>query len=202
MTYASSNIPSPVGVLKLVASDKGLAAILWENDDPARVRLGEVVQDPDHPILRKAERQLGEYFAGTRTSFELALDMAGTEFQRKVWAALLTIPFGETRSYGQIARQIGQPTASRAVGAAIGKNPLSIIIACHRAIGSDGSLTGFAGGLGTKRYLLQLENGSRVASLLGEGENISITTLTRGRLPPTVGADSPCSEPGWPALAW
>jgi methylated-DNA-[protein]-cysteine S-methyltransferase len=157
MTHFCKTIASPVGTLKLVASDKGLAAILWENDDPKRVRLDALVKEPAHPILVQAEQELGEYFAGKRTSFGIRLDMAGTEFQKKVWDALLTIPFGETRSYADIARQVGSPNAFRAVGAANGRNPISIIAPCHRAIGSDGSLTGFAGGLDTKQYLLTLE---------------------------------------------
>jgi methylated-DNA-[protein]-cysteine S-methyltransferase len=101
---------------------------------------------------------LHEYFAGTRNHFELELDFAGTVFQKQVWQALLTIPFGETRSYSQIARQIGNPTAVRAVGAANGRNPISIIAPCHRVIGASGTLTGFAGGLEAKQYLLTLEN--------------------------------------------
>jgi methylated-DNA-[protein]-cysteine S-methyltransferase len=119
--------------------------------------LGELVEDPRHPVLLKAEQQLSEYFAGKRQVFTVALDMKGTAFQKKVWAALLTIPFGETRTYADIARQLGNPKACRAVGAANGRNPVSIIAPCHRAIGSDGSLTGFAGGLDAKRYLLALE---------------------------------------------
>ena len=157
MAYLYKTIASPVGKLKLVASDNGLAAILWQDDDPRRVRLGELVEDPQHPILLQAQRQLREYFAGYRTAFTIQLDMAGTEFQKKVWQALLAIPFGETRSYADIARQLGNPRATRAVGAANGRNPVSIITPCHRAIGSDGSLTGFAGGLDAKRYLLRLE---------------------------------------------
>jgi len=156
-TYVYKLIDSPIGGLKLVASDRGLAAILWAEDDPRRVRLGEVAEDPRHPILVETERQLGEYFAGTRKAFELDLDFKGTEFQRKVWAALLTIPFGETRSYGQVAMQIGHPTAVRAVGAANGKNPIAIIAPCHRVVGSTGELTGFAGGLAAKLHLLALE---------------------------------------------
>ena len=157
MAYSYKTIASPVGKLKLVASDKGLAAILWEHDDPKRVRLGELREDPKHPILLQTEQQLGEYFACKRNAFTVDLDMVGTEFQKKVWKALLTIPFGETRSYADIARQIGNPKASRAVGAANGRNPISIIAPCHRAIGSNGSLTGFAGGLDAKQYLLTLE---------------------------------------------
>lgn len=148
---------SPVGKLKLVASDKGLVAILWENDSPRRVRLGELVEDAGHPVLRETERQLEEYFAGRRRSFSLALDMRGTRFQNDVWEALLAIPFGETRSYGQLAKQLGNPKATRAVGAANGRNPISIVVPCHRVIGSSGKLTGFAGGLDTKAHLLKLE---------------------------------------------
>jgi methylated-DNA-[protein]-cysteine S-methyltransferase len=156
--YVYKTIASPVGRLKLVASDEGLAAILWENDNPRRVRLGSPAEDASHPVLLEVERQLNEYFAGGRNAFSVRLDFAGTTFQRQVWQALLTIPFGETRSYAQIAKQIGQPAAVRAVGAANGKNPISIIAPCHRVIGSNGKLTGFAGGLQTKAYLLALEN--------------------------------------------
>jgi methylated-DNA-[protein]-cysteine S-methyltransferase len=156
-TYAHKLFESPVGELKLVASEDGLAAILWENDDPARVPLGETVEAPDHPILLEAERQLREYFAGSRQVFDLKLDFAGTAFQRRVWAALLTIPYGETRSYLQIARQIGRPDIVRAVGAANGRNPIPIIAPCHRVIGSNGQLVGFAAGLEIKARLLALE---------------------------------------------
>jgi methylated-DNA-[protein]-cysteine S-methyltransferase len=155
--YVYKIVPSPVGALKLVASNDGLAAILWENDRPGRVRLNIVGEDASHPILLETERQLKDYFAGRRKAFELKLDFAGTEFQKKVWAALLTIPFGETRSYAQIANQIGAPKAVRAVGAANGRNPISIIAPCHRVIGSGGELTGFAGGLEVKAHLLGLE---------------------------------------------
>jgi methylated-DNA-[protein]-cysteine S-methyltransferase len=155
LVYKTMN--SPVGELKLVASDKGLVAILWENDNPRRVRLGDLVEDEKHLILRETERQLKEYFAGKRKSFSLALDMRGTRFQNDVWEALLAIPFGETRSYGQLAKQLGNPNATRAVGAANGRNPISIVVPCHRVIGSSGKLTGFAGGLDTKAHLLKLE---------------------------------------------
>lgn len=155
--YVGKVIDSPVGLLKLVATERGLTAILWGNDDPRRVPLGDVVECDDHPVLIEAERQLREYFAGHREVFDLPLDFRGTEFQRRVWNALLTIPFGETRSYSQIARQIGCPSAVRAVGAANGRNPLSIIAPCHRVLGSNGKLTGFAGGLETKAKLLSHE---------------------------------------------
>ena len=155
--HVSKTLRSPVGELTLVASANGLAAILWENDRPGRVKLNIVAQDDNHPVLRETERQLNQYFAGTRTHFDLPLDFAGTDFQKKVWAALLTIPFGETRSYAQIAAQVGSPKAVRAVGAANGRNPISIVAPCHRVIGSNGTLTGFAGGLDAKRVLLALE---------------------------------------------
>src|SRR5262249_20412718 len=153
----AKTIRSPVGALTLIASNDGLAAILWENDRAGRVRLDVVAEDAGNPVLRETERQLAEYFAGRRKAFDLTLDFAGTAFQKKVWHALLTIPFGETRSYAQIARQIGHPTAVRAVGAANGRNPISIVAPCHRVIGSSGALTGFAGGLDVKAQLLRLE---------------------------------------------
>ncbi|WP_213804666.1 methylated-DNA--[protein]-cysteine S-methyltransferase [Granulicella sp. dw_53] len=160
MKLVYKTMDSPVGELKIVASDKGLTAILWENDNPRRVRLGELVEDKKHPVLCETERQLKEYFDGKRRSFSLALDMRGTRFQNDVWEALLAIPFGETRSYGQLAKQLGNPKATRAVGAANGRNPISIIVPCHRVIGSSGKLTGFAGGLDTKARLLDLEAGN------------------------------------------
>jgi methylated-DNA-[protein]-cysteine S-methyltransferase len=159
MTYFYKTMPSPVGVLTLVAGDHGLAAILWENDDPKRVRLSPLEENLTHPVLLEAERQLRDYFTGKLKKFSLKLDFAGTEFQKRVWAALLTIPFGETRSYAQIATQVGSPKAVRAVGAANGKNPISIVAPCHRVIGSSGKLTGFAGGLAAKELLLRLESG-------------------------------------------
>lgn len=160
MSYYYKITTTPVGVLTLIASDRGLAAILWQDDSPRRVRLVPRVENADHPLLLQAEQQLQEYFAGTRQRFDLPLDFAGTEFQRKVWAALVSIPFGETRSYKQIAEQIGHPSAMRAVGAANGRNPVSIIAPCHRVIGANGKLTGFAGGLDIKAFLLSLESGA------------------------------------------
>lgn len=157
MGLAYKKMKSPIGELKLVASDTGLVAILWENDSPRRVRLDEMVEDGQHPVLVETERQLKEYFAGKRKTFSVALDMRGTRFQRDVWEALLAIPFGETRSYGQLAKQLGNPRATRAVGAANGRNPVSIIVPCHRVIGASGKLTGFAGGLDAKAHLLGLE---------------------------------------------
>jgi len=157
MTLAYTLFPSPVGELTLVASDTGLVAILWQDDDPARVRLAGRQEKPDHPILARATSQLTDYFAGVLRAFTVPLDLRGTPFQRTIWAALLAIPFGETRSYGDIACAIGKPTASRAVGAANGRNPISIIAPCHRVVGANGALTGFAGGIDTKRWLLDFE---------------------------------------------
>ena len=157
MSLAYKTTESPVGKLKLVASDKALVAILWEKDNPRRVRLTELVANDRHPVLLETERQLREYFAGKRKTFSVALDMRGTRFQKDVWEALLAIPFGQTRSYRQLAKQLGNPRASRAVGAANGRNPISIIVPCHRVIGSSGKLTGFAGGLEVKAHLLGLE---------------------------------------------
>jgi methylated-DNA-[protein]-cysteine S-methyltransferase len=157
--YVYKFVPTVLGKFKLIASDKGLAAILWENDKPARVRLGTLTEDKNHPILQQAERELVEYLAGKRKVFSLKLDPDGTPFQNEVWRALKAIPFGETCSYGAIAKQIGNVKAVRAVGAAIGRNPLSVMVPCHRVIGASGDLTGFAGGLEAKKFLLALEGG-------------------------------------------
>ncbi|BAO94186.1 methylated-DNA--protein-cysteine methyltransferase (plasmid) [Caballeronia insecticola] len=148
---------SPVGKLTLVAREAALAAILWERERPGRVRLGEMVESGDDRFLGTVESQLNEYFAGQRDRFDVPLHFEGTEFQRAVWTALLQIPYGETRTYGEIASQIRRPTAVRAVGAANGRNPISIIAPCHRVIGASGELTGFAGGLPAKETLLSLE---------------------------------------------
>ena len=148
---------TPVGQLKLVANETALVAVLWQNENPKRVRLEELLEQHDHPILCEAQQQLAEYFAGTRQQFDLPLDFDGTYFQKQVWQALLQIPYGETRSYKQIAEQLGNPKAVRAVGAANGKNPISIIAPCHRVIGASGKLVGFAGGLENKQILLKLE---------------------------------------------
>ena len=153
-----TEMDSPVGVLKLVAYDQALVAVMWENENPKRVRLATLLQQDDHPILCKTKQQLQEYFAGQRQQFDLPLDFEGTAFQQSVWQALLEIPFGETRSYKQIAEQVGNVKAVRAVGAANGKNPISIIAPCHRVVGANGKLVGFAGGLDNKAILLELES--------------------------------------------
>ncbi|WP_288401151.1 methylated-DNA--[protein]-cysteine S-methyltransferase [uncultured Acinetobacter sp.] len=148
---------SPVGALKLVAHDHALVAVMWDNEDHKRVRLAELIEDRQHPMLHKVKQQLEQYFAGQRQQFDLPLDFQGTTFQQQVWQTLLTIPYGETRSYKEIAVQLGNEKAVRAVGAANGKNPISIIAPCHRVIGSSGALVGFAGGLDKKQILLSLE---------------------------------------------
>jgi methylated-DNA-[protein]-cysteine S-methyltransferase len=160
MSLFRTHTQTPVGRLQLVASDAGLVAVLWEADDPQRVRLAEAVEYPEHPVLREAAQQLAEYFAGHCTVFSLPLDLRGTDFQKRVWEALLRIPFGETRSYGELARELGDAGASRAVGAANGRNPVSIVVPCHRVVGTSGKLTGFAGGLTVKAQLLGMERGN------------------------------------------
>ena len=158
MKLAFMEMPSPVGILKLVATENALVAVLWENENPKRVRLAELIEQVNHPILLETQKQLREYFVGTRQQFDLPLDFEGTVFQKKVWQALRDIPFGETRSYRDIAEQVGNIKAVRAVGAANGKNPISIIAPCHRVVGVNGKLVGFAGGLNNKEILLRLES--------------------------------------------
>jgi methylated-DNA-[protein]-cysteine S-methyltransferase len=157
------HVDTPVGRLTVVAGPQGLRAVLWPDDDPARVVLDGGIEDvdalalADDDVLRRARQQLGEYFAGERTGFELPLDPAGTPFQQRVWAVLRTIPYGTTITYGEQARRLDAPTAARAVGAANGRNPLSVVVPCHRVTGADGRLTGFAGGLDAKAWLLDHE---------------------------------------------
>lgn len=156
-------IDSPVGPLTLAGTGSTLM----------HLRMVDQTHEPDRSEWRPAEagvfteavEQLAAYFAGELTEFELDLDLAGTDFQRKVWAALRTIPYGETRTYGEIAMQIGSPGASRAVGLANGRNPIGIIVPCHRVIGSTGGLTGYGGGLDRKRQLLALERVRESATL-------------------------------------
>jgi len=157
MAYEYTLMPSPVGELTLVSRHGKLSAHPMGNRAREPCTPGGIARSERQPVLLETERQLQEYFAGARHRFELELDFTGTDFQKQVWQALLTIPFGETRSYSQIAQQIGNPKAVRAVGAANGRNPISIIAPCHRVIGASGGLTGFAGGLAAKQYLLALE---------------------------------------------
>jgi methylated-DNA-[protein]-cysteine S-methyltransferase len=152
--------PSPLGELTLVAEDGDLVGCLMSVPDrgPGDDTLGAPVDgESADPVLAAAAVQLGEYFVGERTVFDLPLAPRGDDFQRKVWALLCEIPYGETRSYGQLARALGDVNLSQAVGWANGRNPISIIVPCHRVIGSDGSLVGYAGGLDRKRFLLSLE---------------------------------------------
>jgi methylated-DNA-[protein]-cysteine S-methyltransferase len=151
-------VDSPVGPLTVVAVDGAVAGLYMDEQRyrPPHEVLGDPADDAGEPFAA-AFRQLREYFDGQRTEFDLRLSLAGTAFQQRVWAVLQTIPYGQTVSYGRLADRLGQPTASRAVGLANGKNPVSIIVPCHRVVGTDGSLTGYGGGIGRKRYLLAHE---------------------------------------------
>ncbi len=155
---STKQFDSPIGRLRLVATDEGLSRLLFvqqadEDPDPD----GDPAGTDNHRVLDEAATQLEEYFAGQRQEFDVPLDLTGTEFQRAAWSALADIPFGETRSYGQQAEAIGRPKAVRAIGAANGRNPVPIVLPCHRIVGSDGSLTGYGGGLPIKEYLLNHE---------------------------------------------
>jgi methylated-DNA-[protein]-cysteine S-methyltransferase len=161
---------SPVGPLTLVASDGALCGLYMvgqrhrPNVETFGMRDGAVLSETvgcDGPVLTEAIGQVGEYFAGRRSHFDVPVTFVGTEFQRRVWTALRGIPYGRTVSYGEIARQIGNPAASRAVGLANGRNPISIVVPCHRVVGSSGHLTGYGGGLERKRFLLEFETERR-----------------------------------------
>jgi methylated-DNA-[protein]-cysteine S-methyltransferase len=148
---------SPVGTLTIIAGDDGLRAILWPRDDPTRVRLDDPIDDATHPVVAATIVQLAEYFEGSRTDFDVPLDPVGTEFQQEAWGALRTIAYGTTITYGEQAELMGDRRKARAVGAANGRNPLSIVVPCHRVVGASGALTGFAGGVETKAWLLAHE---------------------------------------------
>jgi len=158
MKYYYTVMESPVGDITLIADEESLCAIYWQNQKPDNKKFPGLEKKDDNKVLRSSVKQLNSYFKGKRTEFDLPLRPVGTNFQERVWRALTSIGYGETVSYGDIANNINNPKAVRAVGAAIGKNPISIIIPCHRVIGSNGKLTGFAGGLSTKEFLLNLEN--------------------------------------------
>lgn len=147
---------TPVGILEIEENGSGITKVHFSSEEE-RNSLIEKPELKETALIKKAAKQLKEYFAGKRKLFELPLEPEGTEFQKKVWDALLKIPYGETRSYGQIAEQIGNKKASRAVGMANNKNPIAIIVPCHRVVGANGSLTGYAGGLNIKDILLNLE---------------------------------------------
>jgi methylated-DNA-[protein]-cysteine S-methyltransferase len=155
-------VDSPVGALTLVADDEVLIGVYfrshWYKPDPAT--FGPRVDDG----LAQAKRQLAEYFAGQRRSFDLAVDARGDDFQRRVWDLLNQIPYGQTSTYGELARRLGDPTLAREVGAAVGRNPLCVIVPCHRVVGTNGALTGYAGGLKRKKFLLDLEEPAEVRS--------------------------------------
>lgn len=151
-------IPSPLGQLTLVASEKGLCGVYMENHTEARINHNLWVENPAR--FPDVITQLNAYFARKRRTFDLPLDLCGTSFRLRAWNALLQIPYGKTLSYGEQAALINHPKAVRAIGLANGKNPISIIVPCHRVIGKDGTLTGYGGGLERKRFLLDLESGS------------------------------------------
>lgn len=163
---------SPLGPITIAATSLGLAGLWFAGQRHLPPELAGISgyaswpEQADHPVLQQTTQQLAEYFAGQRSSFDLPLDLAyGTEFQQSVWQALMAIPPGRTMSYGEVSARIGRPAAVRAVGAAIGRNPVSIVVPCHRVLGGAGQLTGYAGGLERKTALLKLE-GARTGSLL------------------------------------
>ena len=161
MATTFARFPSPIGELILTASDTALRGVFFpvgrNGSAPEAAWAEDDGRGPAGPLLAGVRRQLTEYFEGTRTSFDLPLDAAGSAFERRVWELLRTIPYGTTTSYGALARQLGDPHATRAVGAANGKNPVPIIVPCHRVVGARGELTGFGGGLDRKRWLLEHE---------------------------------------------
>lgn len=164
---------SPVGELTIVVSPIGLRALLWENERAGRVNVDVETGRRATDVSVEVARQLQQYFARERTSFDVPLDPDGTPFQKKAWCALREIPYGQTLSYGEQARRLGDVGLARAVGAANGRNPISIIVPCHRVVGSDGSLTGFAAGLDAKRFLLTLED----AAVVRRAVKASVPTL-------------------------
>jgi methylated-DNA-[protein]-cysteine S-methyltransferase len=155
MDLCHTVIDTPIGPLTLVAGPDGLREVRFPNGRPVSDADGPA--QPEHPVLVQAATELEEYFAGTRTDFDVPLDPQGSPFQLAAWQGLTTIPFAETVSYGEQARRLGHDGKARAIGAANGSNPLPVIVPCHRVIGSDGSLTGFGGGLPTKEFLLRME---------------------------------------------
>lgn len=157
MSLSTSTVDSPVGPLTLVGTDDALVAVLWPEEREGRVKFSSDPEPGTNSVLDRTAIQLDEYFNGARRSFDLPLKLQGTEFQCQVWTALSDIPFAETSTYGKQAAAIGRPRSVRAVGSANGRNPLSIVLPCHRVVGANGKLAGFAGGLDTKRWLLDHE---------------------------------------------
>lgn len=167
---ATATLDSPLGPLLLAATDEGLTHVLYPYGEhgalrPAVAPAGESARE----VLGRAARQLSEYFAGARRAFDLPLAPPGTPFQQETWRALREVPYGQTIGYGELARRIGRPGAARAVGAANGANPLSIVVPCHRVIGADGTLTGYGGGLDRKEHLLRLEGATGWQSVPAQG---------------------------------
>ncbi len=158
MKYFYTVMKSPVGDITLIADKKNLCAICWPDQKPDNRKFKDLDRDDSNKVLKTTVKQLRSYFGGKTEEFDLPLRAVGTDFQERVWNALRSIKYGQTVSYADIAKKVGNPKAVRAVGSAIGKNPLSIIVPCHRVIGSNGELTGFSGGLKTKEFLLNLES--------------------------------------------
>lgn len=163
-----TTLETPLGEMTLVASEKGLCLCEFSRPErvsaslaPIREKYGAVRDEADHDHLQVAIKELNAYFSGALTTFHVPLDLVGTDFQVKVWSLLLAIPWGETRTYGDLARELGDISLSRAVGSANGDNRMAIIVPCHRVIGADGTLTGYAGGMDKKRWLLDHENGQQ-----------------------------------------
>lgn len=163
MQRKSCYLSSPIGILKLEADENGICSLEICRDENV-----EVTEKPVCPILKKAKEELAEYFSGKRKVFTVPVSIHGTDFQMKVWESLKKIPYGETRCYGEIANDIGNSKAARAVGMANNRNPVMIIVPCHRVIGKDGSMVGFGGGLAAKEYLLRLESAAKVVK--GNGQ--------------------------------
>ncbi|MDB5817258.1 MAG: ogt [Rhizobacter sp.] len=194
---AQTTVTSPLGDILITRTARGLAG-LWfvgQKHHPGPLVAPEA---PDDELLVETDRQLKAYFAGDRAMFDLPLDLHGTPFQQAVWQALLGIAGGATRSYGSIAAQLGAPSANRAVGAAVGRNPVSLVVPCHRVVGSAGSLTGYAGGLHRKQALLELEGalakGMKQAAAASPNQPSNAATLNRSmRLPSTDSASGTCS---------
>jgi methylated-DNA-[protein]-cysteine S-methyltransferase len=182
MTRTHTTVDSEIGELTLVAQDGALAGLYMEQHRhrPALEAFGE--RAPEEPLFGRVEVQLKQYFARERREFDLPLVFHGTPFQCRVWTELSEIAYGDTITYGQLAERLGQPTASRAVGLANGKNPISLIVPCHRVVGSTGSLTGYGGGLHRKRHLLDFEMACRASDEGGQGAKRPLYTPT----PPTL----------------
>lgn len=154
-----TTIETPLGDMLVAARARGIAGVWFVGQKYGPVVGPDWVDDPDNDLVRHASLQIAEYFAGSRRVFDLPLDLEGTPFQQRVWRALCDIPHGETTTYGRLSERLGGRGTARAVGAAVGRNPVSVIVPCHRVVGQDGSLTGYAGGLDRKRALLRHESG-------------------------------------------